>query len=449
MEGGVTREDAERAMDHYEQDGMDIGVPKVGVPHTPPAYLSKPKVRQALQSAGFLEQDAPSVVTRYMYTAATRLEWDKKFGRSSGDGKFDSMARFNELTADMLPGSDAHREMMNSVDALLGRYNRKWQSRLKGINSVMLGFNAVRALLFSGVASIPELAYPYFRSQEGRGALKNAMGFMRVIAKTQTRSELVKLARDLNLMNDMVTEHALESLYGMGSLDANRILGRWTRKLFDYNGQALIVKTNQLQSAFIARRMFDDHAGKAAKGDKQSIALLKSFNLSYDQVKRFEADLRDGRSLDIPEHKAYHDAMHRFKQEAVPNPRVSELPLLANDARFQMLIQFKRFMFTLGVRSARIMKHGFQTQGMAYTPAMVAMFAASSALGMLAQMLRELLKSGTTEDELMEDRIIDGFLASGMLVQCRCLLMPRSSPATVTVLLFIWQVQRLDLLSTP
>lgn len=393
----------------------------------------------ALEAEGMLQTNAPSIISRYIYSSSERAAFATVFGDKTPDG-FDPSIKYREHIEALPKGSKERREAEVVAKAITGQYKTDVDPAWRTFNSVSIGMMNLRLLMFSGVASIPELVLPYARSKSVTSATTGLVEYAKRVATVKGRKELRQLADDLGVLTDHMVGHTLDQLYNSGELTVGKTLHNLTDYMFRLNGQYSVVRLNRKMAAFIGRRFLEKHASLP---DPKSQRYLDELGISAEQVKKaMEVEAREGR---IPEPEdmnegedkeaiaAYRSALLRYIDESVLNPKRSETALFADDPHFALFAHLKNYayafwsVFHRGLIGNEVKARAGKDAGFAnyfratvgYSPALAMSMVMFMGLGAVSREIRELIKYRGDEPTSRElstgEAVWDNITRSGML----------------------------------
>ena len=386
------------------------GKARPGVPNSKlaPAY-------DALKEAGFLDNDAPRFLTRYLYAAGSWAAWNKVHGKMlpspNGKGLWVSSSRYFDYSEVLHPQDK--KEFGKLMDGLLGNTRSQMHPYIRKFNSASLAFQASTILWFSGVASIPETAGVYSRARGGT-SLADMQDDLRQLFTGKGRAELLQIAEDFDIVSREVIEHTLQMLHGMGDVSTGRVSQKIISTVFKYNGQEALTRITRTLAVKVGQRFMMRHAASNTPNSKR---MLEELGIDAATVNKF---LADG-DLSSPEGKKYRDALHRFTSEAVTNPNRAQVPLIMNDPLFTIFTSLKKFFYgfydnvTKGLfNDAKIRR----TEGVRTMTPIILTAVMLLPMGMAAELLRDFIKypmgrpDGHEKDFM--DRVKGGVMASGI-----------------------------------
>lgn len=347
-----------------------------------------------LREAGFVVEDAPTIMTRYAFAAMSRAEWSRAVGGYDKGGNWRPNGTMTEMLKEVHPGN--REEMNNLLLGATGRLNLHHSRGLRAFNSIGMAFQTMTVLLFSGIASIPELGVMYSRSRE----LNGLGGDVRKVLSKQGREDMYQFAADYGIAVDQTIKHTLSSLYSMDELTFGRFNEKVSDVMFKLNGQAALTHMNRVMAAEIGKRMLTDHARKSKGGSRASDRMLAELGIEADTVLAHN----ENPDPNTPEGKEFGKAIGRFVNESVTNPHAGQLPLIASDPRFILLTSLKKFFYGFYNNVHKSLFNEYRSRrgegrnaAEALSPVILTA-ALMLPLAAFAEMLRELVKDPTNDN---------------------------------------------------
>lgn len=343
------------------------------------------KAIPALRSEGFLKTDAPEILAGFTDTAAKYLEWSRQFGSQikgvDGKSTFDPSFKYRVIM-DTISASDAAevRQLVAASTGALGYNTPHW---LRVVNSTMFAATAMRCLLFSGVASLPEMAAIGVRARTGlRGSAQVVTSSLWRVAVSD-RQALHQMAEGLGIVGNEVVRHTLLNLYRADELTVGKTASRMAHYMFKLNGQYAVTELNSKLAMVHGQMFLAEHGQKAKAGDAKSQRYLEELRISPEDA---IAGARDN-------NVNYQDAVHRFVLQSLTNPEAGVMPLWMSDPKFAVFASLKKFVYGLFDRVHmgvyREAKAGNASGAVAMTAGYVAV---AGALGALAEFIRGMVK---------------------------------------------------------
>jgi len=312
-----------------------------------------------LMDAGFLENDARSVLPRYIHDLVRRAEFIRRFG-VHGEKLESMLAKGQEemLAAGVSPERVATtlKDTRRLVNALQGLYKPIEHSGARKFTAGMLTYQFLRTLTFAQLASaaeplivmsragaIPALReIPKLIDAFGRNVLRSA-GLKRL-----PKSEAQQFVEDLLVGLDESAFERLNAMYGTGDvLDASKAARLITNKWFKLIGLTQWTQANRAFAGAVVRRIFMREAEKLANtGSKAARKRLLDIGIDPDKAVDW---IRRGKPMDDPFYmRDLRGAALRFVNDTVMNPRPAVRPLWMSDHRLALLSQLKSFQVTFG-----------------------------------------------------------------------------------------------------
>ena len=333
-----------------------------------------------LKEGKFVDTDAPRHLLRLVNSATSWAAWNKTHG-SMVDGKWDSNGGFNRIQSEVHTGN--RHEFSKLYQGVTGRLGMSMSPKLRALNSAALGFQAATVLWFTGLASIPEVAATYARMRgDTDGMLKDAKSVLTSVG----REQMYKVARDYDIITNDAIEHSLQEMYNMNDLSTGRVSQKIQGTVFKLNGQNYVTKMTRA----IATKAAERYMIRAVEEGVSGVARLKELGVTAKDVTEF----KDKADLNTPAGKRYRDAVHQFVNEAVTNPRATQLPLVANDPRFLLVTTLKKFFYGFYDNVHKSLAKGFKDKDSSVNPMMAVAVTAAVAvpLALVAETIREQIR---------------------------------------------------------
>lgn len=326
-----------------------VGDHKIHTDNTPNPFggkgfteMLRPAMKD-LQDAGMIESDMGVKMQRFFTSGALYANWSKTFGATDKKGVFNENAVF-EYHMSLIPPEHRLR-IRKQVDHITGNINFGVPSWLHQMNSATFAFSAATLLLFSGIASIPEIGVVVGRS---RGDISKLQNEVVKLFKKDGRMEVLEAADDFLTTTPYVVQETISSMFGRDAFTMGQGARRITDAMFRLNGQTFITDFTRRLATHAGRKFVESHAGKALQGNAESIRALAELGIDGATVDQFIAEtMHNGGQVDIntPAGAAVRDAIHRFVDESVSNPYAAQMPTWMSDPRFQMIASLKKFYY--------------------------------------------------------------------------------------------------------
>ena len=382
------------------------------------------KAMAALRAEGFLKTDAPEILAGFTDSAAKYMEWARQFGAQvkgvDGTMTFDPSFRYR-VVMDTLSGTDAGemRSLFAATTGALGYNTPHW---LRTVNSTMFAATAMRYLLFSGVASLPEMAAIGVRSRTGlKGAAKVVTSSLWRVAVSD-RQALHQMAEGLGIVGSEVMRHSILNLYRADELTVGKVASKAAHYMFKYNGQYAVTELNSKLAMVHGMMFLAEHGQKAKDGDTKSARYLEELRISPDDA---IAGAQDN-------NVNFQDAVHRFVLQSLTNPEAGVMPLWMSDPKFAVFASLKKFVYGLFDRVHRGVwregKNGNVSGAVAMTAGFVAV---AGALGALSETIRGMVKHPSfappAQEQEWEDKFWRVFNATGLQAHWQLAAGPRAA----------------------
>jgi endonuclease YncB( thermonuclease family) len=295
--------------------------------------LAVPGLNAALQAAGFLQKNDASVIQNYLSTSVKYAEWS----RVNAGGKIHRLIN-------ALPGREQVRAR-TILEGYLGRIGLDRHPTAVKAMSWALVFESYTLLLFSAVASLPDLAGPVLRSRDFDNAKHAMFALSNVMANYGDARER---ARMMGLLSERLTSQALKEAHGM-SLTSASAQGALT-KLFHYNGQEALTGMSRTAALAVGEEFLVNNANRAQAGDARAARYLQELNITQAQVHEWDSNGRPLGELNgtLASTRSANAALYQFVDESVLRPNASQRPLWANDPALMLIWHLKSFFYAYG-----------------------------------------------------------------------------------------------------
>ena len=333
-----------------------------------------------LKEGGFADTDAPRHLLRLVNSSTSWAAWNQTHGGTK-NGKWDSNAEFERIQGEVHSGN--RHEFAKLYQGVTGRLGMNMSPVLRGLNSAALAFQSATVLWFTGLASVPEVAATYARM---RGDTNGMLDDAKSVLTSVGREKMFKVARDFDIITDDAIEHSLQEMYNMNDLTMGRVSQSVQAFVFKYNGQNYVTKMTRAIATKAAERYLVRAVEDGANGEKR----LKELGVTAADVKAFASNA----DLTSPAGKRYRDAVHKFVNEAVTNPRSTQLPLVANDPRFLLVTTLKKFFYGFYNNVHKSLSKGFKDKSSSVDPwkAVAVTAAVAIPLALVAELTREQIR---------------------------------------------------------
>ena len=291
----------------------------------------------------------------------------------------------------------------DAVEALLGKVNPQMGKHFRAMNDIGLALNVLTLLMFTVVASLPDLAGPILRSGDYKAT---ARGFKQLVGthfnftgkeSAAERERLERLAYDVGA----VGVRSINTMYILAGELTHQ--GETSRKVTDWwfnaTGLEWYTKFTRVYATGMGESFLIENAKLARDSSnpvlqKRARRYLEALKVTPEQV-----DAYQNSGYDVTKNKAVGNALSRFVEESIVRPNAAQRPIWASDPRFALVWQLKSFFYAYGTNIVggqlkeirnRYNEEGF-TSSMAPLVLMAVTLLPLSALGME---LREPLKEG-------------------------------------------------------
>ena len=319
--------------------------------------------------APFRSTDLNGIIERYTQAAVKRAEFNQFFGEAAVEGQeWNPTGRFDEILADARTNGATAEQlkfMQDSVDAALGRHGRNTPKKTRAVMAWIATYQNMRLLLFSTLASLPDIVGPAIRSnnfQEAWRTLKTNMGDI-----VNRESELNNTARVWGIISDTMNQHILNEHFD------NHWFPERARQINEKFFQAIGLQrwTSFTRSAALAVGLdfMKQQTELANNGDAKAESNLAELGLTKEDVsawidggeKTFGAgsyQMTDiGGQADHNQKVA--QAMIQFVNESIMKPNPAQRPLWASNPSLMLVFHLKSFMYSFHNTVMRQIKANF------------------------------------------------------------------------------------------
>jgi hypothetical protein len=313
--------------------------------------INNPQTIRKLVDAGFLSMEVEGSIIGYIERTTRRAEWERLFG-AEVDGQWDPNGKLEKIIAEEANGDQAvaeelhylvHRSVFNTpVDTNSFTYNAVGEIR---------AYESLRTLMFSGVASVPEVA-AIFARMKGEIGIKD---FVKAIGKNISNyKEGYELANAMGIVRNQTSAAMMTEMF-MHEGDTKRgVARRMLPWIFKLNGNNAIVNYSRVMAAGMGIQFIKQSAAKAAKGDATAKRYLEELGINdHEIVTRWEKAGGEQNlwSIDSPEQEGsdqqiVQGAINRFVNESVLHPNNSERPTWADHPIGSLVFHLKTFAYS-------------------------------------------------------------------------------------------------------
>ena len=243
-----------------------------------------------------------------------------------------------------LPTQKERERATKIVEGYMGRTGLDTDPRTVAVMSWAMVYESWLTLLFSAVASIPDIAGPVLRSRSFGEGFKVLSAYVRAIKGWKDATERSK---DFGLLNQRLTNLAIKESYGQSLASAKA--QKWMDRLFIINGQEKLTEFSRTLAQAGGEVFLESSATKALAGDVRARRHLKELNVTAEQIQAWIDDGREsgGRDSDGKHDKA-RAALYQFIDESVLRPNASQRPLWANHPMAMLVWHLKSFFYAYG-----------------------------------------------------------------------------------------------------
>jgi len=307
-----------------------------------------------LLEGGWLHPDPEFVLMNSVRKSIRHAEFGRLFGEIVDNGRdepyFDAAKKLNDQIA-TIPDATARNRVKTVMQGILGQRGIDMDPQLRKYQNTIMAAENWMVLLFTAVASIPELAGPILRAKDVQGASAALHQYARTV---KNRKEAYQRYRAMGFLEDTLANHAMLEVYGLDTAPS------WAqtanKKLFLYNGQKWFTDMSRVMSASIAEDFIIRHG--ITEQNEKSDQFLKELKLTKDQVQQWDRlgrpvwNRSEDMSLDLDQDpdtailaQQIQDAIGIFVDQSVVNPNNAMRPVFMSDPRFGLLTHLKTFFY--------------------------------------------------------------------------------------------------------
>lgn len=269
------------------------------------------------------------------------------------DGDYDSMplwynphAKVSDLMGH-IPAEDRPRAE-KIINAYMGRLGQDLDPNVRRVMSGLLVYESYLTLLFSALASLPDLAGPIVNSKDFKG-VKQA--FRTYVETAKNREEAYKRAHALGTIQRKMTNQALLDLFGQAHTSG--FAQNAMEKLFHYNGQEMLTNASRVLATAVGEEFILEHAHGAAQGHQESVRYLRELNIDANTVLRWEREGKQAWTSSMEgqmakDAEAVQQSIGQFVDNSVVRPNAAQRPIWASDPKFMLIWHLKSFFYSYG-----------------------------------------------------------------------------------------------------
>lgn len=243
-----------------------------------------------------------------------------------------------------LKGHDQDRAY-KIVDGYMGRLGATLDPRVRNAMSSLMVYESYLTLLFSGLASLPDLAGAIVASKDFAGMVDALKTFVFTVGN---RKAAYARAKDLGYIYHRMTSQALMEAYGQAYTSG--VAQKAVDALFKYNGQEMLTDFTRVFAAATGERFLIRHAHAAKAGNARSQRYLKELSISADDILTWENMGSPAWHMGMTDNESYfarrvQEAIGQFVDSAVVRPNAATRPLWGSDPRFMLIWHLKSFFY--------------------------------------------------------------------------------------------------------
>lgn len=347
----------------------------------------------------FLDDNLDGIVSNYINAVVKRTEFNRVLGEPGvqgmdikeaiKEGLWDPKGQYHKyLKRAQKEGAtdDDIKIIEKYIDANLGQLGRDDIS--PGVRKWMAGVMAyqnMRVLLFTVLASFPDMVGPAIRAGSMREAFTSVKNGMREIATDD--NALAEMARAYGIISDTANQHIMTEYVDNHYMPPK--LRKWNDSFFKWTGlnwytdftrkAALAVGVDYIQNQ---AAIFTNPPSEKAKFKAQNA--LEELGLTPEHVRQWVADGKPtyhslaigGRTYE----KKIAEALVQFVDESIMRPNAAQRPILASHPAAMLVFHLKGYLYAVHEVVLKRMKYNVDE---ADTPAQIAA-ALAPALAMMA-----------------------------------------------------------------
>lgn len=322
-----------------------------------------------LRELGFLNEHSDAVLYHWIEGLAKRTAWEANFGGYTREvtsplqehnrllgaddpqgtrmrelgllGEnglyYDPSGEFKQLVAEAVAehGVAAEQDIRDMLDGVMGRTTSRMPRGIRQTNDWVTAWTGWTVLLFSGIASIPELGLPMVRAHGRVGVFDGLKGV----------AEARRLAKDMGVVLSDGAERIIWQ--SMGDAYESSTLNKLGNAFFTVNGQRMM--TNAARTLGVSFGI--QYLLKSADvGDSQALAQL---GVNAAEVRAWDAAGRPAwqpgvMTADNAIAEKVNAAINQFVYEGSSMPSKLQNPSWFNNPYLKMFWMIKRYMYAYG-----------------------------------------------------------------------------------------------------
>jgi len=235
------------------------------------------------------------------------------------------------------------KDLRNLIAHSLGLKSPDKNTQTYKILGEVRAYQALRTLLFSGVASIPEVGLSFIKN---RGVL-TVSEYSHAIADSIKHYESAEeFAALLGIARDDITAAVASEMFDQPT---QGVLSKHIPTLFKYNGNTKLVSFSKVLStsiatAYLAKLARDPHTVRHQRYLTE-MGVSSKVILRWEAAGKQPASLLEIGSLAHSDAQAVGNAINMFVQESVIRPNHTDRPAFANNMYGSMIFQLKSFSY--------------------------------------------------------------------------------------------------------
>lgn len=349
----------------------------------------------------FQSTDLDRTVERYLNSVIKRAEFNRYLGedawlydedgnRTKRKKKWNPRANLERILDEAREQGAEQKQldrMVKAVDAMLGRHGKEIPAAARQTMAWIATYQNVRLLLFSTLASFPDIVGPAIRSGDFKTAYSTLKNNWKELVDKE--SDLNEMARTWGIISDSLNTHILTEHFD------NHWVPERARRINESFFRAIGLErwTNFTRAAALAVGR-DAIIRWAAAGDVNSLAELDltpaEVRTWVDNGQRTHGGAAKTDAIDL----RVAQALTTFVNESIMRPNPSQRPLWASNPAFMLLFHLKSFMYSFHDTVGRRIYHNFKEAGTPWQKAMVVAMPAAMMMALtgIGLELRELIQ---------------------------------------------------------
>ncbi len=301
-----------------------------------------------LLGGGWLHPDPQYALMSSVRKSIRHAELGRLFGGTqldqAGNEYFDPSLEIQQVLGE-LPTATARNRARVVIEGILGQRGLSMNSTLRKYQNNIMAVQNWLTLLYTAVASPPELAGPILRAKDLGGATKALHSFIRTV---KDHKEAYKRYGAMGFLEETLAHQAMSEVYGLDSKPSWASTAN--KNLFLLNGQAWFTNMSRVMSAAVGEDFILRHGVTAPDGHSESyleeLKLTPAIVARWDALGRpiWNAEEQFSESSVIAQ--KVQDAIGIFVDQSIVNPNNAIKPVFMSDARFALVSHLKTFYYS-------------------------------------------------------------------------------------------------------